>query len=149
MEFKRFNSKQGTLEYLLDKFKNEKLIVIRGSAAKKPLKEFSDIDVEVWAQTIRKPVYEIVFVKNKPILLSIYTYKYAEGEALTPPENVLVLKGEYNREVNRISTQGFGTKDRYTPEENKKRECQMVVDFMFKYLRHGKTEYLKSVQKRI
>lgn len=39
--------------------------------------------------------------------------------------------------------------DKYNPKQGVRRECQMVVDSLFKYLRHKDKKDLERVQKRI
>ena len=61
-----------------------------------------------------------------------------------PLDNMKVIYGRYN--CNLIPD--FAN-DKYTPKQGVRRECQMVVDSLFKYLRHKDKKDLKRVQKRI
>jgi hypothetical protein len=147
----RFINKEEVFEYIKKRFiKESRLILVRGSTATKPAKKFSDFDIEIWGNKLKKPYYEIALLKEKPILITAYYYKYKEGEEIQKTRDVKVLFGVYNKEIEKIfnSPEHFA-KDKYTPEEKIKRECQLLVDFFFKYLRSGDKDYLNSVQKRI
>ena len=140
-----FHDKQEVFDYVIKKFsKKNKLILIRGSTAKKPVKNFSDFDIEIWTNKLEKPYYEIAFVSGKIVLISIYFYKYKLGKKVDVPSNVKILFGEYNDQI----IPDFSN-DKYTNKEKIKRECQLLVDFFFKYLRRKDKKYLSSVQKRI
>ncbi len=77
--------------------------------------------------------------------MTIHFYRYKEGDLCKPQEdNIRVLKGDYN-----VNIQPDFSKDTYSQEEKIKRECQLLTDFMFKYLRTKNQKYLQSVQKRI
>ena len=142
---KGFKSKEEVFIYLKKKFSKEsKLILLRGSTATKPAKKFSDFDIEVYGNKSKKPSYELAFLKEKPILLSVYFYKYSEGEKIQKPLNVKIIFGRYTDKIK----PNF-SKDTYTDKEKIRRECQLVIDFLFKYLRCGDKKYLESVQKRL
>ena len=147
----RFINKKEVFEYIKNKFfKESKLILVRGSTATKPVKKFSDFDIEVWGNEIKKPYYEIAFLKEKPILITIYYYKFKDGKEIKKPRNVKILFGVYNKEIDKsFNSPEHFAKDKYTSKEKIKRECQLLVDFFFKYLRSGEKDYLNSVQKRI
>ena len=55
-----------------------------------------------------------------------------------------VLYGEYNENLKPDSK-----KEKYNPEQRIRRECQMVVDSLFRYLRYKDKKSLERVQKRI
>jgi len=120
------------------------LILVRGSTATKSIKKFSDFDIEVWTNKPRKPYYEIAFVKEKPILISVYFYKYKEGKEIQEPPNIKILFGKYNDKI-----KPSFSKETYKHRRKIKRECQLVVDFFFKYLRTKNKKYLEPIQKRI
>ncbi len=142
---KNFDNKKEVFEYIKKKFNKEsRLILVRGSTATKPAKKFDDFDIEIWTNEIKKPYYEIAFVKEKPILISVYFYKYNEGKEIQKPQNVKILHGKYNNKIKPNIN-----KDTYTNKERIKRECQLIVDFFFKYLRTKDKKYLKPIQKRI
>jgi hypothetical protein len=117
---KQFNGKTQLKNYL-KKLSGKYKFSIEGSTSNKPLKNFSDVDVEIYGK-VAKPYYEMVFVREKPILITIYYYK------------------DKNKKFK---------KDTYNLKQKIKRECQLAIDFMFKYLRTKNKKYLKSVQKRI
>jgi hypothetical protein len=141
---KKLNSKKQVFEYIKHLFaRNSNVILIRGSAVNKPLKAFSDIDVEVYGK-IKKPYYKIIFVKNHPILMSTYFYKFKKGRKVKAAKNIKVLYGEYNNKI-----KPDFSKDTYTPKEKIKRECQLMMDFMFRYLRSGDKKALASLERRL
>ena len=144
MEINRFYNKKGIYNYIKNKFSESKIILIRGSAAKKPAKNFSDIDIEIWGEKVKKPYYEIVFFKNKPILISAYFYKYASGKNVQAPLDIKIIYGKYNNKI-----KPYFSKDIYNKKDKIKRECQLVTDFLFKYLRSKNIRYLNYIQKRI
>ncbi|HJX50221.1 MAG TPA: nucleotidyltransferase domain-containing protein [Candidatus Nanoarchaeia archaeon] len=146
---KTFKNKEQVLEYI-KKIGKGKVILIRGSTATKPLKNFSDIDIEVYSDKLKKAYYEIVLVNKKIVLITIYYYKYEKGREIKASKNVKIISGGYNEGIEKsFNSPGHFAKDKYNHQEKIKRECQMVTDFMFKYLRTKNKEYLKSVQKRI
>ncbi|MCH8945769.1 MAG: hypothetical protein IIA85_02510 [Nanoarchaeota archaeon] len=117
---KEIGTKKKLVKYI-EQISNKEEYEITGSAFKRPFKNFSDIDINVYGKT-SKPHYEIICFKNKIILLSFYFYK----DKNNIPESM-----------------------KYSSGEKIKRECQLAVDFMFKYLRTKDKKYLESVQKRI
>ena len=140
-----FNNKREIFAYIKRKFSKEsELILIRGSTATKSVKKFSDFDIEIYRKKLKKPYYEVVFLKEKPILLSVYFDKYKKGKKIQKPANVKVLYGEYNDKIK----PNF-SKDTYTHKQKIRRECQLLIDFFFKYLRTKDKKYLNSIQKRI
>lgn len=142
---KKFSNQKGIEKYIVKKFSSESsLILIRGSTAKKRASAFSDFDIEVYGRKIGKPNYEIVMLGKYPVLISSYFYKYVKGDEGKEPRGVKILSGKFNDMIKPNFSQ-----DKYNTKERIRRECQMVVDFMFKYLRSKNTENLKSVQKRI
>jgi len=146
-----FINKQEVFEYIKKRFSKEsKLILVRGSTATKPAKKFSDFDIEVWGSKLKKPYYEIALLKEKPILITTYYYNFKDGKEIQKPHNVKILFGVYNKEIEKsFNSPEHFAKDSYTPKEKIKRECQLLTDFFFKYLRSGDKDYLNSVQKRI
>jgi len=117
---KKFKDKKQVLKYLQRLFGNNEFAII-GSASNKSFKNFLDIDIEVYGK-FDKPYYEIILVGNKLILISAYFYKDKKNKP---------------------------KKDTYNSKQKIKRECQLAIDFMFKYLRTKNKKYLESVQKRI
>lgn len=141
----KFNSKGEVFGYVRKNFsRGSKLVLVRGSRVNKPVKKYSDFDIEVHGSCLKKPYYEIVFVKKKPVLVSIYFYKYKKGKKVRSPRNVKVLYGNYNNSIKPDFSKGT-----YSHKQKIKRECQLVIDFIFKYLRSGDKKYLWYVQKRI
>jgi len=140
-----FSNEEGVFEYIKKNYGKEgKLILVRGSTSTRPAKKFDDFDIEIWTNKVREPYYEIVLIKEEPILISVYFYKYKEGGDIQKPSNVKVLQGKYNCRIKPVFT-----KYTYTNKEKIKRECQLLTDFFFKYLRTKDKKYLRSVQKRI
>ncbi|MFH1211064.1 MAG: hypothetical protein V1645_04065 [archaeon] len=140
-----FTNKKEVLSYIKRKFSKESnLILIRGSTAYKNVKNFSDFDIEIWGKKLRKPYYDIAFIKEKPILISAYFYKYKKGRKTKVPQGTLIIKGQYNNKI----IPDF-SKDKYTNKQKIKRDCQLAIDFFFKYLRTKDKKYLTSVRRRI
>ncbi|MAF36121.1 hypothetical protein CL622_03325 [archaeon] len=140
-----FDNKKTVFEYIKNKFSEKsKLILIRGSMATKPIKNYFDFDIEIYGDKLKKPYYEIAFVREKLVLISVYFYKYKEGEDAKSHPNIKILYGKYNDNIK----PNFN-KETYDNEEKIKRECQLVVDFFFKYLRTKEEKHLASIQKRI
>jgi predicted nucleotidyltransferase len=144
MKVNEFQNKTKLIKYIKNLFVDSEVILIRGSTAKGKIKEFSDFDVEVYSNKLRKPYSEIILINKKPALISTYFYKYKKDEIAKEPENVLLIKGAYNS-----STKPNNDKDTYSKKEELKRECQMVLDLMFQYLRNKNTDSLENIQKRI
>ena len=142
---KSFNTKKEMFSYINNSFPKSQVILIRGSTAFKGVKNFSDFDIEIYCNFIQKPIYELAFFKNKIILITIYFYKFKKGKIISPKEkNMRILKGKYNKNL-----RPDFSKDKYLQKEKVKRECQLLIDFMFKYLRSKDKKYLKSIEKRI
>lgn len=145
MKIRSFNNKSKVFDYIRRNFKkSNKLIIVRGSTAIKPIKNFSDIDVEIYGNKIKNEHYELVFVKNKLVLISIHYYLYKNGESIQIPKNVKILYGKYNKNTK----PDFSMKKRNN-KEMVKRQCQLAIDFFFKYLRSHDKKYLLNVQKRM
>ncbi|MDP1729133.1 MAG: hypothetical protein Q8L27_02950 [archaeon] len=141
---KRFKTKEQVFRYIVQKFlKNSKLTLVRGSTARSPIKNYSDLDIEIYGKRA-KPYYEMGFVNKKLVLLSVYFYDFVEGKVIKAPKNVKVLYGRYN---DSIKPDFSG--DKYTSKEKIIREAQLAVDFLFKYLRRKDKLYLKFVDKRL
>lgn len=144
-KIKKFKSKQDIVEYVVNLFKKDaKTICIQGSITSKPLKRFSDMDFHYFAKRYKKPHYEIVFVGNKPILITVYHQKYVEGKKIKAPKGINVVYGSYNDKL----TSDFG-KRKYKLKDQIIRECQLVTDFLFKYFRSGDKTYLEYSQRRL
>ena len=95
-------------------------VEVKGSNDK-TLENYSDIDIDIYG--IKKlPYYELFFIGNKLILVNIYFYK---------------SKKDKHKE------------DQYNQKQKIKRECQLAIDFMFKYLRSKNKKHLESIQRRI
>src|SRR3989344_1308268 len=142
---KTFKTKTEVFEYLKKKFmSNGKVIIVKGSTSYGAIKAFSDIDVNVYGEKLEKPYYELIFLKRMPVLISVYFNKYKKGKSIRPLDNMRVIYGRYN--CNLISG---SANEKYNPEQGVRRECQMVVDSLFKYLRHKDKKDLERVQKRI
>lgn len=141
----RFKNKSQVLAYITKRFKpGSRLVLLRGSMSSRPVKNFSDFDVEVYGKRAKKPHYEIVFVKNKIVLVTAYFYRFQKGKIAGPPKGVRALYGRYNDRV-----KPDFSRDTYTHGEKIQRECQLVMDFFFKYLRTKNAKHLESVQKRL
>ena len=141
----KYKNKKDLYEYIEKKLsKNSALILIRGSTAKKKIKRFSDFDIEVYGKKIKKPYYEIALIKGKPILISAYFYRYKRGKKIKGPSNTKIIYGEYNDKINSTFS-----KDNYNQKEKIKRECQLITDFLFKYLRNKDVNNLNIVQSKI
>ena len=144
-----FRNKTELFEYLRKKFNESRVILIHGSTAHKPVKNFSDFDIEVYGKIIKKPYYELVFINRKPALLTALFYKYKIGEKKTTPQNVRIVKGEYTTTMENRKPQTMYSEEAYNAKEKMKRECQLVLDFCFKYFRSKEILYLEYIQKRI
>lgn len=139
----KFDNKTQLFDWLIKNFDGE-VILVRGSTAFGPVKKFSDFDVEVWCEKRKDEYYEIIIVEDKITLLTINFYKYKKGVKKQAPNNMNILKGGYNQNLEPEFI-------RETRRGNRKvkRECQLLLDFMFKYLRSGDEKALNSVQKRV
>ena len=59
MELQKFKNKPELFDYIKNKFKDAKLIVLHGSTAYGQIKNFSDFDIEVYGGKVKKPYYEL------------------------------------------------------------------------------------------
>lgn len=138
---KILKTKKQVFDYIKRKYLimgKTKSILIKGSSVNSDLREFSDIDVEVYQEEKRKPEYEIVLVGGNLVLITTYFYK--PGKKLKSNlKNSLLIHGDYYEP---IENQGD-----YTEEERKVRDNQLFLDFLFKYLRTKNPKYLSSVDK--
>ncbi|MBU2503935.1 MAG: nucleotidyltransferase domain-containing protein [Nanoarchaeota archaeon] len=116
----KFQNQNQLVNNLSKKFGKYEIEIV-GSSAKKLLKHYSDIDIDIYGIE-KKPYYELIFMDNKLVLLTVYFYK---------------------------SKKYKNKKETYNAQEKIKRECQLVIDFMFKYLRSKDKRNLEAVQKRI
>ncbi len=148
-KIQKFRGKASLFEYLRSKFRDERVILVHGSTATKPVKNFSDFDIELYGKSINKPYYELVFINGKPALLTMYRYKYQEGKKKAPPQNIRVIKGEYTDAIENRKPHTMYSEGVYNMEERIIRECQLIVDFCFKYFRSRDVLYLRYIQKRI
>ncbi|MAG47879.1 hypothetical protein CL617_04700 [archaeon] len=140
-----FKNKKEIFEYITNKFQKESdILLIRGSSAYNSIKNFSDIDIEIYSKKLQKPYYEIVSFKEKPILISAYFNRYISGKVVKKPNNIKILHGKFNNKI-----KPDFKRDTYTDKQKIKRECQLVTDFFFKYLRTKDKTYLNAIQKRI
>ena len=147
MALLKFKSKKQIHNYILNKFsKNSGLLLIHGSASnsKNKLKAFSDIDLESYNSNPKKPHYEIVLLKTKPILISVYYYKYKKGKKISPRKDMKILYGTLTSNIMPEYKKG-----KFTGKDKVRRECQLVADFIFKYIRSKEIKYLEYVQKRL
>ncbi len=149
VEIKKFQNKTTFFNYIQEKFKESKVILVHGSTAYKPVKNFSDFDIEIYGGSIKKPYYELVFVNNKPALLTVYFYKYQNGKKKLPPQKIRLIKGEFTDTIENRKPHTLYSEGVYNLQERIKRECQLITDFCFKYFRSKERLYLKYVQKRI
>ena len=68
-----------------------------------------------------------------------------EDNKIKEPENVRVIHGEYNNKI-----EPDFSKDTYNHKQKIKRECQLVADHFFTYMRHrNRVKELEFIQKRI
>ena len=138
---KNFLTKKQVLDYINNTFLKEdvKGIAICGSTAKGKIKEFSDMDVEIFNSEKLKPYYELILVNNKLCLISIYFYK--AGKETKLPNNASSLYGKYFEKIEHIGNL------KYTKKERKIRNNQMLLDMLFKYIRHKDKKLLNSIEK--
>ncbi len=148
-EIKKFKNKIELFKHLRKRFSENRIILIHGSTAHKKVKNFSDFDIEVYGKIIKKPYYELVFINRKPALLTTLFYKYQNGEKKTTPQNIRMIKGEYTNAIKNRKPHTMYSEGAYNSKEKIKRECQLVIDFLFKYLRSKDIQYLRYIQKRI
>ncbi len=142
---KTFKSKKQVFNYIVKMFsKDAEIICVHGTAANKPLEDFSDIDIEAYSKKHKKPYYEIIFVGKKVVLISVYWPKFVNGKKARPPKGTKVLYGEYNDKI-----EPDFSKDKYKLKDKAVRECQLVTDFLFKYFRGRDKTYLEYTQKRL
>jgi hypothetical protein len=148
-EILRFKNKKELFGYLKEIFNDSQIILIHGSTALVPVKNFSDFDIEVYGKVIKKPHYEIAFIGRKPVLITAYFYRYQKGKNISVPKTIQMIKGKYTDKVAQREPQTKYSEGKYGTKEKMKRECQLVTDFCFKYFRSKETKYLKYIQKRI
>ena len=145
MKIKEFNSKAEIFNYVIKKFKKDsEVITLGGSSKNKPLKKFSDLDFNVFSKKYFRPYYEIVLVNKKPILISAYPQKFVRGNKTKPPKDQLILFGEYNNNLKMDYSIS-----KYERRGEVIRECQLALDFLFKYARTNNKQWLEKVQKRL
>ncbi|MCX6742026.1 MAG: hypothetical protein NTX24_02520 [Candidatus Pacearchaeota archaeon] len=144
----KFNKKSDFFDYIKNKFDKEDLILVHGSTAHGRIKNYSDFDMEIHGKKVKKPYYELIFIKEKPVLVSIYFKMYNKGTKTKPPNGIGIIKGIY---TDKIDTQliRMYQEGRYNQKEKLKRECQLIADFCFKYFRSKDRKYLQYIQKRI
>ncbi|HKL24536.1 MAG TPA: hypothetical protein VJ912_04320 [Candidatus Nanoarchaeia archaeon] len=135
---KKFNSKKEIFDYIKEKYSNADSIIVRGSSPKRKLKEFDDIDVDFLQDKPAKPEYELVSLNGKLILITAYPYK-AGKKINNVPKGVKVLKGDYCKTIENQKP--------YTKKEKYKRDNQMFMDIMFKYLRKRDKSLLDDLDK--
>ncbi len=144
-KIKTFKNKKEVFTYVVDKFANKKgTVILRGSLVSKPVKMYSDFDLEIYIKKPRKPYYEIVKVKDNLCLISIWFGKYKKGGKISSSKKILVLNGDYMDYMKYIPDKGF-----YFGKSKVKRECQGLIDWMFKYLRTKNNSTLEHIHKRI
>lgn len=138
---KEFKSKAEVFEYISNKFnsKDVKGIAIVGSTAKKAIRNFSDIDVDVFNEKQLKPFYELCLVKEKIVLITVYFYK--AGKKAQLPENGKILEGSYFEQIEHKKS------SIYTKKQRAGRDNQMFLDSLFKFLRSKNKKYLAVVDK--
>lgn len=136
-----FKSKKEVFEYITKKFKTKdvKGIVIVGSTAKGSIKQFSDIDVVVFNNKPLKPYYELCLIDKKIVLITIYFYN--AGRVKNIPKNGEILYGNYFEQIEHKGNLNYNKENRI------KRDNQMLLDGLFKYLRSKDKNYLKWVDK--
>jgi hemerythrin len=147
-KIQKFNQKSDFFNYIKDKFNKEDLIMVHGSTAYERIKSYSDFDMEIHGKKVKKPYYEIIFIKEKPVLVSVYFKLYNKGTKIKPPKGIKLIKGIYTDKTDtrfiRMYQEGH-----YNQKEKLKRECQLIADFCFKYFRSKDRKYMQYVQKRI
>ena len=137
MSFPTFKNKYGVFEYIKKKYSKAETILVKGSSVNKPLKEFSDIDIEFYQDKPAKPEYEFILVNNKIIIIA---YPYKAGKKIVKiPDNILILKGNYCEKIE--------NQKNYNWKEKIIRDNQLFLDFLFKYLRTKDSKYLKKIEK--
>ncbi len=138
MKIRKFKNKKEAFKYIKKKYSSAEAILIKGSVVRGEIKEFSDIDIEFYQDKPAKPEYELILVDNKLVLITAYPYK-AGKKINNVPENVLVLKGNYCKQIENQKP--------YSKQERTIRDNQMFLDFLFKYLRTKDSKYLKTIEK--
>jgi predicted nucleotidyltransferase len=138
---KEFKSKEEVFEYLKKKFLNKSTlgIAVIGSTAKKPIKEFSDVDLEVITRKPTKPYYELCTINGKLFLVNAYFY--LPGKKVDLPARGRILYGEYYKPIEHPKNLIYNSKERNV------RDNQMFIDMLFKYARSKDKKYLKIIDK--
>lgn len=145
---KKFSSKTEIFSYIRDNFcGNNDTVIVRGSTAIKALDSFDDFDIEVYTTKPKKPYYEIIFYREKPILISIYYHIDEQGEIIKPPREIKVLQGEYHSNIDRIFMEDFAKRTKHTPEDKITRSNQMIIDNLFKFMRSNNRDFLDKVNR--
>ena len=136
-------------DYIKRKFSKHEVILIQGSTAHGKVKNFSDFDFQIYTSKVKIPYYSLILFKNKLCLISIYFYKYLEGEKTNLPKKIKIIKGVYNKAIDKHFKSFDMTKSKYTAKEQLVRNCQLTVDMLFKYLRHKDKKHLEYVNNKI
>lgn len=138
-----FKTKPEVFSYIRSKFstKDVKGIAIVGSTAKGKIKNFSDIDVVVFSEKPFKPHYELCLIGSKLVLITIYFYK--SGKEINLPKNGKIVYGKYYSQIEHEGNLNYDVKGRI------KRDNQMFLDGLFKFLRTKDKQYLSWIDKYI
>ena len=71
------------------------------------------------------------------------------GNKVEAPKEMKVIKGVYTDKVQEIFDMNWNKKENLSNEQKINRECQLTIDFLFKYLRSGSKKHLELVQERL
>lgn len=138
---KQFNTKENAFLYLKNKFfsKDVKGIVVVGSTVTEKIRRFSDIDVVIFNEKPQKPDYELCLIGDKLVLITVYFYK--AGNEAKIPKNGKILYGHYYSQIEHKENLNYDRVGRI------KRDNQMFLDGLFKFIRTNDKHYLNWIDK--
>jgi len=126
--------------------KSIKVILARGSTAYGKIKNYGDIDLEIYTEKPKKlPYYKILNFNGKKVLLTVYFYRFKKGEEIKKRKisrNIRVLYGCYNSNL-----KPSFKKEKYNKKERTIRDKQLYLDFLFKYKRTKDKKLFSTIRK--
>lgn len=136
-----FSTKESVFNYLKKRFvsKNVLGIAVVGSTAKGKIKNYSDIDMVVFNNQKLKPYYELCLIADKLVLITVYFYK--AGKLAKIPKNGKIIYGNYYSQIE------YRGNLKYNRNERMRRDNQMFIDGLFKFLRSKDKKYLSWIEK--
>ena len=149
MSIHQCNNREELEKYIISQCDNHATtILIKGSTAHGEINEFSDFDIEVYGEKAFNPKYLFAFFNQKVILITILYMGKIEGEKTDPPKKIKIVKGHYTKSMDKAIF-SEGNPNEYLREEWVVRKRQVIIDELFKYLRHKDEKTLEDIQKKL